>query len=948
MWYNKITKNNFIKMKTKTKVLTLALSMLTFCLGNFVHAQNVPVAPRQDPAAKAITVATVNLYNAKLESQDQNKLQISFDISNREGIQPGVKYAVQLVQRTDKIQNLIDTKVYDEVVSLGANETIHKNITYLAPEFLSGKYMVNIEARNSQALPLGMISVGEFTFAGNNQYIGIDSSSCYLTIDKDIKPTKYNLTQGVDIAQDETLQAHCNVINNFKNKITITPVFATYARSIFGKIISSEKQTPVDLNSNQKMNITLAIPKTTEPQAYDAILTLQDAQGKIISSPIDFHYVLHGASATIQNIRLDKDVYQVGDQAKLSFYWSGSADSFPNSRLGKTDIGQTSVNIEMKDDQGNACTDSFIAQIQEGSTQDFTLAVNKDCRNPQILVSLADSNGNVLAKDNFNVTTKDLSEKKGIVQDVVNNQNSAKTSLIFRIIIILIAILVFATIIWLIIKKGRQEGKLFIFIFLLLGGMLVANGEARADTVYVGNYQFTIQMDKQTYSPGEVMNIRGGFWYTACQNNVSDYYSDLGADVDGQNYNPIYIGHQLSPGVTISKQVNAPTTLGLHSTNFYALVGAYGGGGVPAAKTSSIGLTTIGNILFTVVGDGICGSYNNQPAGTIPPATVDLGLYTCSTYPNKYDTQDSCNSTCIQTANCTHSAPVCPIGNYACNTTNIGFRITTTCTGTEELACYTRSTNTSTYLGKTIPNWECPIFIAGSGTLLGCSGTPRSCINPDVTAECSAVAITCPFGNQYACIASSNGFTALPETCTRQQACVPANITKSNPVLCAQGTPSLVTGSNPQVWTCAGTTGYATATCQTQVTTPVDGICGSSNGQTNVASAPTTNLCGPNNTASPVPVTDAGLTYAWNCTGLNGGTTVPCSASKPVILNGACGSAANSNVTAAPVTNLCSIGIASAVTGSGPWSWTCSGVNGGNPASCSAPHDLNWREVSPN
>ncbi|MBI5548772.1 MAG: hypothetical protein HY901_33235 [Deltaproteobacteria bacterium] len=53
-------------------------------------------------------------------------------------------------------------------------------------------------------------------------------------------------------------------------------------------------------------------------------------------------------------------------------------------------------------------------------------------------------------------------------------------------------------------------------------------------------------------------------------------------------------------------------------------------------------------------------------------------------------------------------------------------------------------------------------------------------------------------------------------------------------------------------------------------------------------------------------------------------------------VNGACGSANGQSFTSAPTTNLCSSGTASALSGSGPWTWTCAGSNGGSTASCAA------------
>jgi hypothetical protein len=53
-------------------------------------------------------------------------------------------------------------------------------------------------------------------------------------------------------------------------------------------------------------------------------------------------------------------------------------------------------------------------------------------------------------------------------------------------------------------------------------------------------------------------------------------------------------------------------------------------------------------------------------------------------------------------------------------------------------------------------------------------------------------------------------------------------------------------------------------------------------------------------------------------------------------VNGACGSSNGATLTSAPTANLCTAGTASAVSGSGPWQWSCAGSNGGSKASCSA------------
>lgn len=53
-------------------------------------------------------------------------------------------------------------------------------------------------------------------------------------------------------------------------------------------------------------------------------------------------------------------------------------------------------------------------------------------------------------------------------------------------------------------------------------------------------------------------------------------------------------------------------------------------------------------------------------------------------------------------------------------------------------------------------------------------------------------------------------------------------------------------------------------------------------------------------------------------------------------VNGTCGSSNGATLSSAPTSNLCATGTASAITGSGPWQWSCAGSGGGTNASCSA------------
>ena len=66
--------------------------------------------------------------------------------------------------------------------------------------------------------------------------------------------------------------------------------------------------------------------------------------------------------------------------------------------------------------------------------------------------------------------------------------------------------------------------------------------------------------------------------------------------------------------------------------------------------------------------------------------------------------------------------------------------------------------------------------------------------------------------------------------------------------------------------------------------------------------------------------TDAGSTWTWSCTGINGGSTANCSANKAI-----CGTSDNKTYASEPLTNLCAYGSESSRTlTDNVWTWSCS------------------------
>ena len=127
-------------------------------------------------------------------------------------------------------------------------------------------------------------------------------------------------------------------------------------------------------------------------------------------------------------------------------------------------------------------------------------------------------------------------------------------------------------------------------------------------------------------------------------------------------------------------------------------------------------------------------------------------------------------------------------------------------------------------------------------------------------------------------------------------------------------------------WSCNGVYSSISGSCTAY--RGQNGTCGSSNGGSYYLSSEITSPC---STGSTLSVSSSGNTFVWSCNPAYVGSTASCSAT--LKKNAVCGGSG-------PYTSLssgtCLVGTPGGLSGSGPWSWQCSGVNGGNSAQCSA------------
>lgn len=251
--------------------------------------------------------------------------------------------------------------------------------------------------------------------------------------------------------------------------------------------------------------------------------------------------------------------------------------------------------------------------------------------------------------------------------------------------------------------------------------------------------------------------------------------------------------------------------------------------------------------------------------------------------------------------------------------------------------CTDSVTNTSWCSWDSMPSKVCDsgsyglVSETSAGIVWTCSGSSGKCGgSTGKTVTCSAVKKPVVNGadgkcNTTATSGSYCGWSALPTT----------KCDKGSPVYISDD----VTGIR---WSCSGTNEGAQCGgsigslvgCWAAKKPVVNGQCGS---QSDGCFPPTTNLCLASYGNSAVSTNTN--TFSWNCSGDCGGQTASCTSTR-LIINGQCGVAKGGNFTSTPTTNLCAVGMASAVSLSGTtYSWSCNRNCNGSIDYCSAVYD---------
>lgn len=397
------------------------------------------VAPKE-----SVLVATVSIEDARIISQKGNTFGIAFSLTNKEILQTGVKYGIQLVP--DGAKYIADEKVYNESLTLYENSSLKKEITYTAPSTFGGSYLLFLVSNNESGLPLGVVLLGKVKLTASIKGLNILNNSCYLQVEDEKGSPHYTLTQNVDINNNEALKITCTAINESNTTVSLTPFFETRYFNTYGKVApqAGGDYTAITFTKGEGKTFSLSLPKGTSSDFYNLKLGLMDST--LSSNNISLNYIINGVNALIQKVSLDKDYYSRGEKGEMNILWSVLPSSF--KRGGSASGSSASVMLEatIKNEKGIKCTSVVRQELTRDPENPETLIpfnIRGNCLNPKVSATLTDKKGNVLDQKEFSFKSD------------TQNVKPAKPSLVLILsLLVLLILIVFVSSVY---KKKKKS-----------------------------------------------------------------------------------------------------------------------------------------------------------------------------------------------------------------------------------------------------------------------------------------------------------------------------------------------------------------------------------------------------------------------------------------------------------------------------------------------------------
>lgn len=869
------------KRKSSHFFMWMGVFVCCFFLGiPLVSAQEFPGGLTKEEFQSAVQDATpdeivpqefqyvTEVNNESATLLDSGEVKIDFTLINRRSPFFGVNLSFSVFDAESKTE--IFTKPLEKSLSMATNETKTFSHTVKVDFFKNDRekntYEIYLTGSLSSGSPLLSAPLGTLDVSSESASIPVLLKNCVFADmtkkDSEGVHPSYPPTAGVDVDPNEDLTFVCEYVG-YRESI-VSAQLAFYERTMeSGKITKEVFLEPKNIQiktfgENEKFVLLNGVTNNIDtPQAYDVKITLLNEKKEKVSNDIIAHFVVRGISATIQDMTLDAFSYKKGDKAKLHLTVTGPASNFPQARGERIILPPVDVNITMKDQRGNICSQATdTLDIEKQIEKDLFLSLEQKCEYPIVSVQVLHEG-------------KVLSERVMDTKGMAGEEESAETSFTKILVIAIMALIIFFLIFLFVSfqKKTRifkKSSTLVLFLVVTSFSWICVTESASAGTLSAsGTYNgggdqdnvfsivYSIDYSGSSIAKGSTLTLRTGVYYLGCKNETHQVWTQYQGSWQGSYQS---IGETWVDGVTLgtnslgiftytatweylSTTTTAPTSSGSHTMyfSFYAWPGT--------TQYYSLGFSIPTQPAFGYF-DG-ANSSNCSVNGWAfdpdnPSSAIDVHIYRDGPY-GSGTAVTSCSTNVTRTD--INSA-------YGISGTH-GFNCTLP-------ASYKGTGAHNLYIHAIDTNGDANNVIGGSPKSLTCAAACTvSSWSPDPSTVCSGTSFT----------QTSNCGTTRAATGTKN--CCTASSWSPDPSTVCSGTNFTQTSNCGTTRTATGTKACTSGSCGTAAKT-----------YASTATAYSGTFCsvGTASPASPAFPT-AGSSSSWQCLG-NGGSTATCYASR--------------------------------------------------------------------
>lgn len=331
-----------------------------------------------------------------------------------------------------------------------------------SPNIPSGSYSINVFSYNANGDMLGA-TTEKVSLTGASNYVQVDYDACQVVVDG----VSFAQNAGPLVKNEQTALIQCPVTNTSLRALEIRPQLTYAVRYVMGLADTKAKETTLSqitqLAPGETKTVDVALPKIATPQVYEALLGFVDGNELALSPLFTFRWIVPGASANVQDARLDKTGYKKDEKAvvttntapSMDLFWKGSTAQGPGfSPTNGTIIKNGIVEAIITDADGEVCGTGSVKLEQKNAYTKNTIpiAMRQDCEDPKVRVEVKDGE-----KTLASLTQQYASETS---DTQVTKPDSTSSSFSFIAGIVGLVVLVSVIILGVLIRKGKIKFKM--------------------------------------------------------------------------------------------------------------------------------------------------------------------------------------------------------------------------------------------------------------------------------------------------------------------------------------------------------------------------------------------------------------------------------------------------------------------------------------------------------